>query len=314
MKGGIKYGQTQTQTRPSWPPLLPIVSRWYSFMMCVNPRRLPNPNATGVHDAYIRISCGKCYACLANRRRSWLFRLQNESLDSQMSLFVTLTYEDENCDGWLHKDHVQKFFKRLRRKGLSFRYYSIGEYGTTTMRPHYHVVLFIKNLPLGRCLDDYAWLIRDCWPAGFVQVSRAHYRRLNYVLHYHTRPKVVNGRPTFCLFSKGLGVSFLNGEYLRWLMQTDSSVLHDWNGSTYVVPRYYRKKIKDMIVSTPKGLFQFSDKEFSMSLHDDDDNFFRVHGRHLYEVSEKVLLSYSDDVRKKDTYKLKNYNKQDKFV
>lgn len=62
----------------------------------------------------------------------------------QDNAFLTLTIDDEHMppDGGLQKQHLQKFFKRLRKNHGSFRYYACGEYGDTTQRAHYHVCLF----------------------------------------------------------------------------------------------------------------------------------------------------------------------------
>lgn len=282
-------------------------------MKCVNPRRIPNPKAKGVEDAYLLVSCGKCYACLANRRRSWLFRLQNESLDSKLTLFCTFTYDEDNCDGFIHKEHLQNFFKKLRHYE-SFRYYAIGEYGTNTHRPHYHCVLFLKSLNSGDILDDFVLLIDRLWDKGFTSVSRASYRRLNYVLHYHTRPKKVDGRPTFQLYSKRLGMSFIDKPYIRYLIANNTSLVHDYNGNVYVVPRYYRKLLKDMIISYKGELLHLQDNDFIMDLNKDDKEFFKIYGRHLYEVSTNVVCSHLHDVVDKDKHTLIKYNNQDKFI
>lgn len=58
--------------------------------------------------------------------------------------FITLTYNDDAIpdDGGLHKPHLQRFFKRLRKRKGKFRYYACGEYGDSTKRPHYHACIF----------------------------------------------------------------------------------------------------------------------------------------------------------------------------
>lgn len=64
--------------------------------------------------------------------------------------FLTLTYDDEHLpltrDGimTLHPPHVPEFLKRLRDQihPVKIRYFGIGEYGTHTQRPHYHLGLF----------------------------------------------------------------------------------------------------------------------------------------------------------------------------
>lgn len=282
-------------------------------MRCVNPRRLPNPYPRNLpYDAYINVSCGKCYACLANRRRQWLFRLMNENLNSSLTVFLTLTYDPEliPLDQCVKKSHLQKFFKKLRHF-YDFKYYAIGEYGTNTHRPHYHAVLFIKNP--GVFLDDVLWSIDDCWSMGFVAVSRATYRRLNYVLHYHVRPKVVDNRPTFSVMSKGLGLGFINADYLNYIMSSNSSVIHDYNGNIYVVPRYYRKKLRDMLVSTDNGIFKFDDT-FVNSYKRLDDDFFKVYGKHMYQLSGDVIANYLHARVDADTRKLNKYNNQDKYL
>lgn len=285
-------------------------------MKCVNPRRLPNKGSVNPpFDSYVLVSCGKCYSCLANRRRGWLFRLQNENLDSFLTVFCSFTYDEANrpYDHLVDKVHLQKFFKRLRNF-VKFTYYAIGEYGTNTHREHYHAVIFFKELiPLYQ-LEDYVALIRDLWAVGFVSVSRCTYRRLNYVLHYHTRPKLIDGRPTFQLFSKGLGLSFINTDLVSYLLKSNSRVIHDYNGNSYVIPRYYFKKLKDMLISTPQGLTSLSERFFEPDYHTVDEECLRVFGKHIWQISEKVYVSYLSSKVAVDGRKLVKYNNQDKML
>lgn len=285
-------------------------------MKCVNPRRLPNKGSVNPpFDSFIQVSCGKCYACLSNRRRSWLFRLQNEHLASKLSLFCSFTYSDD-CrpyDHLVHKEHLQNFFKRFRHY-CKFSYYAIGEYGTHTHREHYHAVLFIKTLIDGFRLEDYVELIRNVWSVGFVSVSRCTYRRLNYILHYHTRPKLIDGRPTFQLFSKGMGVDFINQELLRYLIDSESRIIHDYNGNVYVIPRYYFKKIKDMLISTPAGLVSLPGNNFVDYVNRFDKECFQVFGKHLWQISQTQYADYMHDKVSADSRKLKKYNNQDKMI
>lgn len=69
-------------------------------------------------------------------------------------------FDIPNAVGVLSKSDVQKFFKRLRRyieydkerllsdlpsEERKFRYYVCGEYGPTTLRPHYHGIIFCDS-------------------------------------------------------------------------------------------------------------------------------------------------------------------------
>lgn len=92
----------------------------------------------------IQVPCGQCIGCLLERSRVWAMRCVFESQLHDNNCFVTLTYRDERNDGNLHKDHFQKFMKRLRKKfvGVDVRYFMCGEYGDLESRPHYHACLF----------------------------------------------------------------------------------------------------------------------------------------------------------------------------
>ena len=64
--------------------------------------------------------------------------------------FITLTYSPENLpyDQSIHKNELQKFFKRLRKNTNSkLRYFACGEYGEKNNRPHYHAIIFGYNFP-----------------------------------------------------------------------------------------------------------------------------------------------------------------------
>lgn len=274
-------------------------------MKCINPRKLKNPARTGFDDYYIVASCGKCYACLANRRRSWLFRLKNEQLESVCSVFVTFTYDDVVCDGYLHKSDLQKFNKLLRHHHR-FTYYAIGEYGTTTFRPHYHGVYFFKD---EKCeLFYYQDLFEKLWHRGFVSVKKCSYRRLNYILHYHVRPKIVNGKPTFQIFSKGMGIGFINDSSLiDFLITNNTAIVKSLDGGTFVIPRYYRKKLSeyygiDLKCEVPNAPFPT------------DTMVTKVFDKPLYQISEEDIIEYLKSLQKNSEFKIKKFNNQDKFI
>jgi hypothetical protein len=95
--------------------------------------------------------CGQCPGCLTNAKQQWTHRILLESLGHEENSFITLTYDDENLPlnekgiPSLRKRDLQLFIKRLRKKGHKFRYYAVGEYGTSGSRginPHFHLCLF----------------------------------------------------------------------------------------------------------------------------------------------------------------------------
>jgi hypothetical protein len=96
----------------------------------------------------IPFGCGQCLPCRINKRRIWLHRLLLEAVNYDPSniTFLTLTYSDEflPADGSLSRRPLQLFFKSLRKhiQPLKIRYYSVGEYGQQSGRPHYHAIIY----------------------------------------------------------------------------------------------------------------------------------------------------------------------------
>lgn len=113
---------------------------------------------------YIIIPCGKCIGCRLEYSRQWANRCMLELQYHKSAYFVTLTYDDyhipvshypdkdtgEALESFtLCKRDLQLFLKRLRFKfsDQNIRYFACGEYGPSTFRPHYHIILFGLQLP-----------------------------------------------------------------------------------------------------------------------------------------------------------------------
>lgn len=123
--------------------------------------------------------CGSCLGCRLERARQWAMRCVHESQMHEQNCFITLTYDPKFLppDKSIHKDELQRFFKRLRKelcytgtmplfdKAMriqyyrqpwhkkygqpkrmpiyrEIKYYACGEYGKRFSRPHYHACLF----------------------------------------------------------------------------------------------------------------------------------------------------------------------------
>lgn len=98
----------------------------------------------------VTVPCNHCIGCRTDRLQDWTNRAVLESQMHHDNCFITLTYDDEHLPlGYsLNPDDLVKFFKRLRswiaanvpgNPKIKFR--ACGEYGDTTFRPHYHVLL-----------------------------------------------------------------------------------------------------------------------------------------------------------------------------
>lgn len=153
---------------------------------CLYPKRICN-RSTG---QIISVPCGKCTACLSLHSLSWVKRLQQECSYHKYTMFVTLTYSDDflpvimpdeidpeiksqfdsrslgvmNVYGgvpYVDVHDMQLFFKNFRNRlkieniNEKIRYYYVAEYGSTTFRPHIHMLVWFSDTTLYARFESY---------------------------------------------------------------------------------------------------------------------------------------------------------------
>lgn len=244
-------------------------------MHCLYPITIPNPKwNTASLDAlsHIQVPCGRCIACQERRRSAWAFRMYQEAyLSSDLTLFLTLTYNDDNVpktsQGHLTLDRtaLQKFMKRLRKnskKRFSFRYFGCGEYGSSedaTHRPHYHLILFCKDAL--QVVDFFVVreIIESSWLFGFTSVSpcppsdESSINRFRYVAKYVCKVGFSDDQDIddevqkpFALMSlkPGIGAEYLSDNILRYIMENDD--FGEYIGKEAIaLPRFYVDKLPE---------------------------------------------------------------------
>lgn len=232
-------------------------------MQCQSPFQVRNKFIDHKSDNYLYtpVPCGKCIPCLKRRSSHWSFRVEQEARKSKTSCFITLTYENPpltfNGLKTLKKKDFQNFFKRLRKlcpakKGKNrLKYFACGEYGTQTMRPHYHAIVF--NLP--QEIIDSATQIRDTWKHGHVMVTPSNIKTINYVVGYINKNTIADKEdlkqigiyddriPEFQLMSKGLGEGYLTPQMIKYYKDRKLFCIVKENGQILSMPRYYKQKI-----------------------------------------------------------------------
>lgn len=100
----------------------------------------------------VQVPCGQCIGCRVDYARQWAARCLMEMQYYPESWFLTLTYDPEHvpysttpgCERIMstRTRDVQLWLKRLRHAGQSIRYFGCSDYGSRTLRPHYHFILF----------------------------------------------------------------------------------------------------------------------------------------------------------------------------
>lgn len=200
-------------------------------------------------DRVVLLPCGHCPSCLLAKRKEWMIRCTCEAKYHADNCFVTLTYDEDHCDGKLHKEHLQDFILKIRNRGFKVRYYACGEFGTRTNRPHYHAILF-GFLPddLVKSHDSDSGetiftsdLVTSCWSYGLSVVQTFSPSAAGYVAGY-TNKKVLDDRGwTMCSRRPGIGYQYFDDHwkeiYERDLIQENFSDTMKCSS----VSRYYDK-------------------------------------------------------------------------
>lgn len=203
-------------------------------MECLRPKYLPKQEMV--------VPCGRCGFCAATRRSDWAIRIAYERKLHISSMFVTLTYADPHLV-WhsgvpqLCRRHVQLFLKRVRKAGYQLRYYGVGEYGSKTFRPHYHMIIF-GDVPEA--------VIRSEWEYGQVHIGTVTEESVLYTLSYMINKndwRMSKGRVrTFNMMSKSIGKNYLTKAMIDWHRSGRKNYcLVD--GMNRHLPRYYKVKI-----------------------------------------------------------------------
>lgn len=138
-----------------------------------------------------KVPCGKCNFCLQSKRADWSFRLANELKRAKTAVFLTITYDEANVpyvdaeDGPVQSlcmRDIQLFTKSLRQANAAkvdwpLRYYTVGEYGTQTFRPHYHSIMFNLHFEVLKDVGKF-------WKKGHIQAGTVTPASIHYVTKY----------------------------------------------------------------------------------------------------------------------------------
>lgn len=196
------------------------IEGWLSYERNANGKRpVVFDRGSADADRPIAVPCGKCVECRNRKARDWAVRIMHESQLHDEKWFVTLTYDDRQLPdgGQLCKRDVQLFLKRLRKDGHVLRYFGVGEYGSVTGRPHYHLCLFGVGFPdkrhhttrKGYQVYTSAYLDRR-WQKGICEFGSLSYESAAYVARYLTKGTVVADSDTrvgeFAVMSRKPGI------------------------------------------------------------------------------------------------------------
>ncbi len=181
-------------------------NKFYKWIPSRNPESLVSEEFTCRNT--LDLPCGKCSGCRLQKSREWANRCMLELQYHKSSYFVTLTYDEEHVPYHLYDDPSTGevftslslesrdwtlFMKRLRKKfGEGIRFFAAGEYGSETMRPHYHAIIFGLELddlvPYKKSMQNFQYFnslsLEKVWGNGFVVVAPVTWETCAYTARY----------------------------------------------------------------------------------------------------------------------------------
>ena len=217
-----------------------------------------------------------------------------ECSEHEHNYFITFTYDDINLPipeeteyngkiftndgtwtGSLYPNDITRFINSLRRyfhrKGhTGIKYYYAGEYGETTQRPHYHMIIMNCPLDIKEFYDFHQdpttkklhWKsheIENFWQEGIIDIGEVEYASAAYVARYCMK-KITEDtdktiywskgmHPEFVRMSRrpGIGNNYFNENY-ETIYKSDEILVKNFHGKTISVkpPKAWDKKFKEL--------------------------------------------------------------------
>lgn len=313
-----------------------------------------SPYSEKTYLEWLEIPCGHCDGCRIQRSREWANRCMMEMEYHDSAYFVTLTYNEEHVPkSWavyhdtgeafehmtLCKRDLQLFMKRLRKAFPNdhIRYFACGEYGSTTFRPHYHLIIYglhlddivpIQDVQKGQLSYKYftSKSLQDVWsvlesnhgeydtpdtkvrvPLGFVAIGNVTWETCAYTARYVMKKQYgedasvyekLNIEPEFVVMSRRPGIG------RQWY--DDHPDLYDYDyinistekgGIKFRPPKYFDKLLE---VDDPDRMCQLKDarRHFAEESKKKQASMSTMSYQELLEVKERNLRSKIKSLRR----------------
>lgn len=269
----------------------------------------------------IQLPCGQCIGCRLEQSRQWAVRMYHESRSHNLNAFTTITYNDENLPnktdlgqpptGTLVPRDLQLFMKRLRKKyGADIKFFACGEYGPTTLRPHYHICFFNfapPDMVLHSERDQNKLFtsnsLEAIWGKGFTLTGALTFQSAAYVARYITKKitgpnsdehyqtidnktgEIFQREQEFTRQSNGIGKKHLQ-TYTSDIYDHDHVILS--GGKKVRPPRYYDKLYE--IINPDKLAAIKLEREQKATLHMANNTPARLRVREIIQIAKSQRL------------------------
>lgn len=258
-------------------------------MRCTSPRPVGfksdgktiswSPKSFDPQYATFQLPCGKCINCRLEYSRQWAIRCMHEASCHKQNAFVTLTYASLDANaGRLNYRDVQLFFKKMREKRrrelikkigpaswselsnsekksklkeISLIHMTVGEYGTKTKRPHWHVILFnywpddARRVRTGKGGHPVfnSQELTEMWGHGHTEIGTVTSESAAYVARYSAKDLVHgdDGHDYKAICKRSTGTAIGRTYFERFYDNILKLGYVTWNNQKAALPRYYEK-------------------------------------------------------------------------
>lgn len=277
----------------------------------------------------IKIKCGKCTECKFQHANEWATRATLETKTQKDGIFITLTYDPEHLpkDRSVHKDHLQKWWKRLRKhyKGHKIKYLACGEYGAKNRRPHYHALIWglphIEDLKphieteIGNMLYT-SQTIEKIWGKGFIIIGKATYESACYVARYTTKKQSnynkLGKEHEFITMSNGIGRDYFEQNKEKIIEMDGILIKTKDQVKVKQIPRYFEKlyvKPEKITINGMEFITYKENEEIELEKLKYERELNRIEKekeKTITQENENELKSRTWDIRKKIIDKHRN--------
>lgn len=180
----------------------------------------------------------------------------------------------------------------------------VSEYGTTTYRPHYHVLLFFKEIMPTETIQK---AIENSWTRGHYYLGEVSQASIHYTCKYHITKNIYPdglNRP-FTLMSRrpAIGFDYIQKNLSYHKGNTKKSFVTYQGGQKQVIPRYFKNKIytedeRKEIAAICKP------KEFV-----NEEKYFKTYPKHTHSQYRK----YVEDWKNRELNKIHKQRNTDKL-
>ena len=279
----------------------------------------------------LTIPCNVCIGCRIDNSKEKAIRCMHEASLYEENTYLTLTYNDESLpeNGNLNHEDFQKFMKRLRVKnnGKKIRFFMCGEYGDSTLRAHYHAILFnfkardeeaYKINKQGQTLYKSDYLTRT-WKNGFAVTGEVSWESCAYVARYVMKKQndnkninfvskygqpicdengeLIGYHPTVKEYSKQSTVPGIGYDWYKKYRFTDcfnQGFVLDHKCRKQKIPRFYWDKLQEEEPELYKKYRRLYNRRLDLEKLESDNSYKRQ------DVKERCLIRKTQILERKE--------------